>query len=184
MTTALLPCCPSPAGSAHFGCRSPIMLADFQPRCIMIFMAMRSENAVGHPYCSAVHNIRLPMCDSAGAGWAVRNRKGTSGIRVIGLSLPYFIREPAYYDGRGLTSLDAGAKGTHGKQDHGVTSRGTRCRHGARPTPMGDDWRRHRIKGGHPRQSRTTRRTSSPKKISTSVEDHVKREIRSCQMQV
>jgi|SRR5215469_6956709 len=110
--------------------------------------------------------------------------KGTSGIRVIGLSLPYFIREPAYYDGRGLTSLDAGAKGTHGKQDHGVTSRGTRCRHGARPTPMGDDWRRHRIKGGHPRQSRTTRRTSSPTKISTSVEEHVKREIRSCQMQV
>lgn len=56
------------------------MLADFQPRCIMIFMAMRSENAVGHPYCSAVHNIRLPMCDSAGAGWAVRNRKEPVGF--------------------------------------------------------------------------------------------------------
>jgi hypothetical protein len=37
------------------------MLADFQPRCIMIFMVMSSENPVSDPYCRApcaVRNIR------------------------------------------------------------------------------------------------------------------------------
>jgi hypothetical protein len=44
------------------------MLAGFQPRCIMIFMAMSSENPVSHPYCRApcaVRNIRYLSATAA-----------------------------------------------------------------------------------------------------------------------
>jgi hypothetical protein len=43
------------------------MLADFQPRCIMIFMAMSSENPVSHPYCRAPYLGRNIRCLSATA---------------------------------------------------------------------------------------------------------------------
>ena len=66
------------------------MLADSQPRCIMIFMAMSSENPVSHRIAGRLTQSQypLPICDSGGAACAFRNRKGTSGIRAIGLSLP------------------------------------------------------------------------------------------------
>jgi hypothetical protein len=43
------------------------MLADFQPKCIMIFMAMSSENPVNHPYCRASFAVRNVRCLSATA---------------------------------------------------------------------------------------------------------------------
>jgi hypothetical protein len=41
------------------------MLANFQPRCIMTFMAMSSKNPGSHPYCRAPCAVRNIRCLSA-----------------------------------------------------------------------------------------------------------------------
>jgi hypothetical protein len=43
------------------------MLADFRPRCIMVFMVASSENPVGHPYRREPCAIRNMRCLSATA---------------------------------------------------------------------------------------------------------------------
>ena len=43
------------------------MLADFQPRCIMIFMARSSEDPVSPPYCRAPYAAGNIRCLSARA---------------------------------------------------------------------------------------------------------------------
>jgi hypothetical protein len=97
------------------------MLADFQPRCIMIFMVMSSENPVSAPYCRAPCAVRNIPCLSATAAVLVAPpaiEKERVGFEQLNFLYPVHSETLNMTDG-GPTSLGAGAKGTHGKQDQG-----------------------------------------------------------------
>ena len=53
------------------------MLTDFQPRCIMIFMAVSSEILLATHIAGRCPQYPLPIGDGCGAGCGVRNRKRT-----------------------------------------------------------------------------------------------------------
>jgi hypothetical protein len=76
------------------------MLADFQPRCIMIFMALSSKNPVSHPYCRApcvvsVASLRQRWC------WLRRpqSKKNHLGFEQLDFLYPSSFGTPNMTDG-------------------------------------------------------------------------------------